>query len=708
MRGILYRGLAVSSFTIVSANAISAQTALPSDLEQERVFETVYVEAQRKEEALLDVPISVSVISADTIANAKISNLVDLTGLTPNFNINTTASRTNPNLFIRGVGGIATVDPGSVQSVAVFVDGVYIPFTSAALFEFLDVERVEILRGPQGTLFGRNATSGAVNVITRTADPEFGGNVEIEAGNLEFFKAIGSINAPFGGDGDGLRISGLWNQRDGFVDNAIGDNLDAEASNALRARLSLSPTQNLSFDVAATYEEINDSGYAYVLLADTFDRQYDTPLDSFDDRQSWSGSFKARYEIGKVLLTSTTAYQSYDSETANPQDVLFGFPAQDLGFTLSTEVENGTSWSQEFLLQSDASSPFDWTVGGFLSRTDVTVDTGSRFTEASGFPFGFQAFSSPTQNETDIFAIFADVSFPLATNLEAKIGGRYTSESVDWNTSSVVDGFTLPNSQRSDSEDFSVFTPRFVLDYKLEPNFSTYVSAARGFRAGGFTTFNAGGPAATYNPEFVWTYELGAKYQNLDQTLVLSGAAFYNDWTDLHVFYLTTANEITQRLVENAEGARTYGVEGELRWLPTERWEFSGSIGWVDAKLTDVSNPFDGQRLAENRVPLASEWTAGLSGQYVQPISDAINLRLRADLTYAGPYFFDTLNTQRQDGVALLNLSGALETEHVSFGIHVKNAFDEDYYRWRFNSGGRDFGAAAEPLSALAFIRSRF
>jgi len=177
---------------------------------------------------------------------------------------------------------------------------------------------------------------------------------------------------------------------------------------------------------------------------------------------------------------------------------------------------------------------------------------------------------------------------------------------------------------------------------------------------------------------------------------------------DLHVFYLTTANGITQRLVENAEGARTYGVEGELRWLPTERWEFSGSIGWVDAKLTDVSNPFDGQRLAENRVPLAPEWNAGLSGQYVQPISDAINRRLRADLTYAGPYFFDTLNTQRQDGVALLNLSGALETEHVSFGIHVKNAFDEDYYRWRFNSGGRDFGAAAEPLSALAFIRSRF
>ncbi len=692
----------------VLATGAAAQTGSQTESDEDSLLDVIVVEAQRREEALIDVPISVSVIGGETIADARLADLRDLSPLTPNFNITSQASRTNPNLFMRGIGGIATVDPGSVQSVAVFVDGVYIPFTSAALFDFLDVERVEVIRGPQGTLFGRNATSGAVNIVTKSPGSELGGIVEAEAGNLGHLKGAGTLNIPFSDSNQGIRLSGLWSKRDGFIDNDLGDDLTAEETRALRGRLSVAPTNELQVDASLSYEEIRDSGYAYVLLDDTFERKYNTPLDSFDDRNVFSASVRAQYDFGGFSVTSTTAYQDYESDTANPQDVLFGFSSQDLGFALSREVEEGDSWSQEVLAQSNGSNRLDWTAGIFLSRTDVLIDTGSQFTSVSEFPFGYATFSSPTQNETDVAALFADFTYEATDRLGVTLGGRYTNESLDWNTFSVLDGGVLAGTQLEDSEDFAAFTPRVVVDYKFDRGASAYASAARGFRAGGFTTFNAGDPPAAYDPEFVWTYEVGAKYQSADQQLLVSGAVFYNDWTDLHVFYLTAVNGVTQRLVENAESARSYGIEGESRWEPTDRVEFGASLGWVNAKLTEVINPLNGQSLEDNRVPLSSEWTGGVSGQYTHPITANVNLRLRTDLTYTGPYFFDTLNTQRRDALTLLNLTGAIETEKWSFGVNARNVLDEDYYRWRFNSSGGDFAAAAEPMTVNAFVRGSF
>ncbi|MEM8987645.1 MAG: TonB-dependent receptor [Pseudomonadota bacterium] len=708
MKMYLFRTVSIAAVAFAATANALAQTGPQAADDENRGFDVIVVEAQRREEALIDVPISVSVIGGETITEARLADLRDLSPLTPNFNISSQASRTNPNFFMRGVGGIATVDPGSVQSVALFVDGVYIPFTSAALFDFVDVDRVEVIRGPQGTLFGRNATSGAVNIVTKAPDSEFGGNVEAEVGNLDAVRGVATVNIPFSGAGEGVRISGLWSKQDGFIDNALGDDLSAEETRSIRGRLSLAPVNDLEIDASLSYEEIRDSGYAYVLLADTFDRRYDTPLDSFDDRDIFSSSLRASYDFGPLSIVSTTAYQEYESDTANPQDVLFGFPAQDLGFTFSREVEEGDSWSQEVLAQSEEANIVDWTAGIFLSRTDVLIDSGAEFTPASGFPFGYAVFTTPTQNETDVAAVFADLTYNATDRLGLTFGGRYTHESLDWNTFSIIDGTVLAPTQFEDSADFSAFTPRVVLDYRFNDEFAGYASAARGFRAGGFTTFNAGGAPAAYDPEFVWTYEVGGKFQSADQQLFVSGAAFYNDWTDLQVFYLTTFNGLTQRLVSNAEGARSFGLEGEAQWTPSDRFEFGASLGWVNAKLTDVVNPLNGQSLEDNRVPLASEWTAGLSGQYRYPISANADFRFRTDVTYTGPYFFDTLNTQRQDAVTLLNLTAAVDTETWSFGVSVRNALDEDYYRWRFDSAGFDFGAAAEPLTMAAFLRAAF
>ena len=672
------------------------------------VMGEIMVDAERRAEDLARVPISVTVIDRETLEDGNVRDLRDVSTLTPNLTLTTNASRTNPNIFIRGIGSIATVDPGAVQAVGIFVDGVYVPFSSAAIFDFLDVERVEVLRGPQGTLFGRNTTAGAINIITRMPEPQFGAEADLTAGNFGLRRGVGAVNLPFPNDLGGLRFSALGSARDGFVENDLEDDLDSEDTVAFRGRLLLTPTDRLSIDVAASHEQVRDSGYAYVPLERTFDRDYDTPLDSYDDRDSTGASLSFSYVFDHFDVVSTTAYQQYDASTANPQDLLFGLPREDLGFALTIEDEDGTSWSQEVLVRSASDSRLRWTVGAFASRTDVDIDSGAEFTAASGFPFGFRTSGSPTTNVTDVAAIFADASYAVTDQVTLTVGGRYSWEWLDWTTSSTVDGFEVPGSRLERSTSFSAFTPRFVAEYQPIDTLLTYASISRGFRAGGFTVFNAGDPPTDYDPEFVWTYEIGAKYQTPDRRLFLGAAAFYNDWTDLQVFYLTTAGGVTRRLVDNAEGARSFGAEFEARWRATDRVELGGSLGWVDARLTDVVNPFDGSSLSDNRVPLSSEWSAGVSAQYTAPLIGTTDLRLRADLTHAGPYYFDTLNRQRQDGVTLLNFTAAVESDGWAIGANVQNALDEDYYRWRFNSGGRDFGAAGAPLTASAFLRVSF
>lgn len=669
---------------------------------------TLTLEAERRTDSLADVPIAVTVVDGRDIDEANIRDVQDLADKVPNFTLQTNASRTNPQYFIRGIGAVATVDPGAQQAVSTYIDGVYQPFASALVFDFADVDRVEVLRGPQGTLFGRNATAGAVNIFTRMPDATTGGFVKLGFGTENMREVAAVANFALPNNQGAARLSFLRSTQDGFIENALGDDLSAEDSAAIRARFLYTPTDRLTFDLILGAERIRDSGYAYVPVERTFDRRYDTPLDSIDDRDSENISLRTTYDFDGVRLTSITAWQRYDSLTENPQDILFGFPSEDLGFALSTEKEEGDSFSQEVLLQSTGDGPFEWTTGFFYESTDVEIDTGSRFTETSGFPFGFESTGNPTRNETEVFAIFADGSYQISDQLTLTLGARYTWESVDWSSSSVFNGTDVPGSKQSDSADFEAFTPRAVLEYQLNETTLLYGSLARGFKGGGFTTFNAGGPPTEFDPEFVQTFEVGAKYLSPDNRFFLGAAAFYNNWDDLQVFYLTTVNGVTQRLVSNAEAARSYGFELEASWRPSEQWALGGSVGYLNSDLTDVTNPLNGESLSGNRAPFSPEWTANLSAEYTTRLTSDAVLRLGTAVSYTSDYYFDVLNTQRQDDLVNLNLSAAVDGDGWSAGINVKNALDEDFYRWRFNSSGRDFAAAGEPLTAGAFFRAEF
>lgn len=693
----------LGSAILVGAVATGAASA-------EEIFDlgTLTLEAERREDTLAGVPIATTLVTRQDIEDAGIRDLRDVAEFVPNFTLTTNASRTNPNYFIRGIGAIALVDPGAQQAVATYVDGVYQPFATALIFDFADVERVEVLRGPQGTLYGRNATAGSVNIYTQKPQGTFGARGALSFGTDDYRNLEASVNAPFQNGRGGVRLSVLANERDGFITNGLGADLSAEESRAARLRVTYDVTDRLNLDFIAGYERIRDSGYAYVPIARVFQRTYNTPLDSRDDRNGFNVSLRTTYDFDAVRLTSVTAWQEYDSFTQNPQDILFGFPSEDLGFALSTEDEEGESFLQELLLQSTTGGPWDWTLGLYYENTEVTIDTGSRFTPASMFPFGFETFTNPTTNETEVFAVFADTSFAVTDRTTLTFGGRYTWESIDWTSASVFDGAEIPFSRQSDSADFEGFTPRAVVEYQATDSTLLYGSIARGFKGGGFTTFNAGAPPTQFKPEFVLTYELGAKYLSPDGQLFLGGSVFYNDWDDLQVFYLTTVGGVTTRLVSNADAARSYGAEIEARWAPTSRWQLGGSIGYLDAKLTDVINPLNGASLASNDVPFSPDWTLGLSGQYTMPLTTALDLRLRADLSYSSSYFFDVLNTQQQSDVTLLNLTAEVQGDTWSAGISIRNALDEDYFRWRFNSGGQDFAAAAEPLAASVFLRARF
>ncbi|NET09396.1 MAG: TonB-dependent receptor [Symploca sp. SIO2B6] len=666
----------ISEATGLVFNVSLEEGAIATEQTEDDTLQIV-VTAQRTEEDLQDVPISITVLTEEQIEDAGITTLDDISQRTPNFAVFSATGNRFFNFY--SIRGLPNVNFASRDTVGFFVDDVPYDYGGFITQDFTDLERVEILRGPQNTLYGRSSQAGVVNIITRrpTNAFEFDGTAGYGAFNDLDLRA--SVSGPIIQDQLFYRLSGNYGSRDGYVDNNfLDDDLDDQSGGNGRGKLLWTPSDDWEILLNASFDDYRDGGGPLLPIDDEpFEIEQD--VNGFTDLVSNAQSLRIAYEPANLRVTSITSrrFSSQDIET-------------DLDFSTVrsgtfTNIFDSTVITQELRIQSpEEAERFQWLAGGYYeSRTFNTEDDGFNFGPDAALLFGDFAVpgASLLRNadlDTTVWAGFGQVSYQPIEDLTLTAGLRY--ESVSNKLDSFERVLTLPDGSETTFTEFNdveqdgdILLPRFAVEYRFNPEVVAYGTIARGYRPGGINFRPDNEFSLTFESERSLNYEIGLKSSLLDDRLGVNLAAFHNPIEDYQVLILDPFTAVPLEIT-NADAALT-GVELELRATPSEGLDIIAGVGYVDARFTDFRDRVTGEVFDGNQLPFAPEWTYNLAVQYRAPMG----LFARAELTGFGDTFFDEANTFRQSAFTIFN--ARLGYEFGNYGLYVfgNNIFDLEY-----------------------------
>jgi iron complex outermembrane receptor protein len=715
-------------FKLLTAILISAST-LPAfaqtSTDETLTLEEVIVTAQKREQNLQDVPIAISVVSAADIEAAGFTTLSNITRAVPNLTYVEPTAPLFVEYTLRGfstTGNNAGVDPG----VGVYVDGVYLGRGVAFDGVLMDIERIEVLKGPQGTLFGKNTAIGAISIITRKPQPEFDASVQLQYGNFDLFQAQAYLNGSLVENTLFAKLSVNYLKRDGYLNNTTGGSLND--ADTLGARAQFLWTASADFESLFTIEASRDRGVAnYTPVTDgepitdddfTYDISIPQETIGTTERDLFAASLQMDYGMDNYDFVSISSYRSVDSFFETDQDYT------ELDALVVSRREDQNQFSQEFRIVSTGDGPLSWIAGFYYFDQDVDsasiANIGPDFLFAAlgiplvgsglcpdvlgdiGPPFGVLPCSLYVDVQADIksksYAGFASITYEFTDSWSFTGGLRYTKEKkeLDYSQSSdepllaFVFGFPLIppfNDSFSDSEPSGDAS----LIYLINEDVSTYAKYSHGFKAGGYNaTLSSSVSRIRFDPEFVDSYELGLKSSPFDKRLRLNFAAFYMDFDDKQEQQFVPGAGFVQT---NAGKATSKGFEIDATALLAEGWDMAGSLGYANAKYKD----FLTGEVDENGVPIdfagndlvgAPKWTANFSTQYRWGAFDWADVALRAEVTYQSSSYSDAQNTEefKSDAFTLVNIRIGLNspTDTWSFTFWTNNLFKEEV--WVFAS----------------------
>lgn len=595
------------------------------------------VTAEKRPDEVQNVPISLTAFSREEIEDADIDSLEDIAGATPNFNVYTP----NRNFVLYSIRGLSNLNFLSRDAAAFYVDDIPYDYTGFLDLDLTDLEQVEVLRGPQSTLYGRNAIAGVVNITTRrpTNEPEY--SFTSTLGNYISPELRASASGPIIDDELFFRLSGDFKDREGYLINTnTGEDVDFESGGGGRAQLLWTPSDNWNVFLNTTFSRYRD-GTLPISRPDLNQDPSETQLevDGFNNLDTNAQALSVNYENDSVQFTSITARRFSDQSYVNDSDG-----------TILRELEqivdvNSTSLSQELRLQSAGEdSPFTWLLGAYAEDRDFNVDQ-------EGFRFGTGApsvGSAVIQEET--YAIFGQASYRPVPPLTLTAGLRYEVFNSKLAESRTRSGATFSNETNNGTEWLS----RFALEYQFTPDIMAYGSVSRGYRAQG-VNFRASLPEELFfNEERSWNYEAGLRTAWLDNRLAANISVFHNPISDFQVPSPDPASGLFN-LVDNAD-VTINGLEAELRATPVDGLDLTAGFGWLDATYTDYVDPTQGS-FNGNRLTYTPEYTFNLAAQYRSV--DGIFGRL--ELQGFGTTFFDDPNTLKQEPYVLVNARAGYE-----------------------------------------------
>ncbi|MXP29728.1 TonB-dependent receptor [Porphyrobacter algicida] len=669
--------------TTASATGSGGQTAQGSQgsaqaSSQDAAPVEIVVTARKRKETLLDVPIAVTAISGDTIERRGLTSVKDVAQLTPGLSINSDAAG-RAFISIRGVGVtlVDTVQPG----VGIFLDGIYEPNTSYINNPLTDVERIEVLRGPQGTLYGKNTLGGAINVITRQPGNDFEGKVLASyAGPDNAWYAGGSLSGPIVTDVLQARIAYMHRQQDGFIPNTnLGIDANPLNTDSVNGTIRFEPVDRVVLTVNGYYDHVVGGTTPYSFVTGPTDYERNVTLNTTNYQYYKYKRANAKLEMPiDSMATNITLIAAYDErDTDTPQGDL-DFSSIDIARNSGTDLLK--TKSVEFRADTTLTQTLSTILGAFYSNETRHNDTTTVL-----FPGVLDITNRQISDTTnDTWAVFGNVFWRPDDAWELSAGLRYDRQAREALGSIVLSGTTVPVSNQSLKEDH--VSPRLALTRHWSNDFMSYASIARGFRGGGFNPPTAPAAVRTYKGDNVWTYEIGSKYASPDRRISLTADIFYNDYKDYiglnSIAPASTGGFTTVDL--NTGDVTSYGAEVEASFQLTNDWSISGGASYQHARLTnsDIYTQVTGRTLSSDRLTFVPDWNFDVNTDYVVHLGDG-SVTFAAGVTGKGSRLAATLNETTPtilDPYYLVNASVTYRHGGIEVSAFVDNAFQEKYF----------------------------
>lgn len=721
------------SLAVGAALTVLAQVSMAQSDTNLRLEEIV-VTAQMREEGIMDVPLSMSAFDGAQLRERHITSVQDL-AVTPGVSGFTGSSFVN-SLSVRGV---STNDfgVGSDPSVAIYQNGIFMGRTGSALSRYFDMERVEVLKGPQGTLFGRNATAGVLHAIT--AKPVLDGEsgyMMLGAGERSIFNIEGAYNMALS-EQWAMRVAGFSSTEDGWVDNRLTGE-EHMGHDAAGARFSLRFVgERLVADLALSYEEREQSGNIYGLTFGSEPQTGSAWVVDQDAAANFGGerdeteqlmlSLQIEYDLGSTVLTSITGYRDYDFDYVEDVD------ASPYSLYDYLQQNSGDYWSQELRLQSESTGAFDWSIGisaytedldsdisvgaeednlcGLFLAGDPEVSCETSFPQLFGIPWpgyapgGLYLEPGAADARYQGYSVFGNLTFNLTEHLDLTAGLRYSYDQREFDLYSpgaasnlgtlfLLYTFVSPV-PLEDKQDWDDLSPRVVLEYRPNDDNMFYASVSKGYKAGGFDSFGAelpdnvspftevppGVDPASYEPEEILSWEVGYKASLWDNRVRTSVSAYLFDYDDLQ---LLTQTDTGNFIVRNAGEVESSGVELELEARVNAYVSAYLGVAWSDTEADNVSLGTcqlpSGETCDGNRLPNNPEWNGFASVSLNYPAGRFGDLFLTGEFNYNDAMYSNLENNLSIGAQEIVNLRAGIEGDGWRLGLYAENLTDEDYF----------------------------
>lgn len=719
LRGDPTTPLVLLSAAMLMTSEVYGQASAPSTTPQSQSeIAEIVVTAQRRAESIQEVPISVTAVEPERLEDLNLRSVDAVAVVTPGFVFNTAYNFTQA--FIRGIGS-SFPQPGLEGSVATYVNGAYLPRGIGAIFDLLDVQSVQVLKGPQGTLWGRNATGGAIIVNTAEPTERTEGYALAEYGRFDRVMGEGVFNAPIN-DTVSLRFAGRYTREDGYIDNTTLDNEEPwSKSHTVRVSGAWRPTSDLSAVLTLEHSRATSEPFpkservdAPLCLGCTitgesavsgFYKAHNELTGPNTLTKSFGANLRIRYTTGMYNIESVTRYLDLTNKSVNDLDAT----SANL-FTVGPVELGGRTYSQDLVVSTDSGTWLDGVVG-------ISAVQDNAFQESNYNGLALAALPGDPRSvnwvDTTSLSGFAEVTAKATEDLKVTLGGRYSHDKrkmdVRANQSAIL-GFGGIPGLFAFKQDFSfdAFTPRVVVAYQLN-NTNLYASYNKGFKAGGISVPIVA-PGEPVDPEKIDSYEIGAKWRSDGGRMYVNSAVFYYKHKDLQVRVvdLSSGGGVSR----NAAASTGRGVELEFGYSPADGVQLYGGGSYLKAEFENfegasVNSVVNGafiptfEDLSDTRLNNAPKWTGFLGGSFKHAIGSAWLMGLNTVVHYSSSYDFfpgagGNLRLDTQDSYALTNISGYVgpQDERYQIGFYVNNATDKQYVVNRQTSA--PFGVADE------------
>jgi len=681
---------------------LAAQTTAETDSVKNYRLDEITVKSPKYNSNVFNIPAAATMLPSRMIDNYQIKSLPEVSGLIPNFFMPDYGSKLTSPVYIRGIGTRI-----NAPSVGLYVDNIPFFERSAFNFDFFDLERIEVLRGPQGTLYGRNTMGGLINIFT--SEPSSGRNttLKISAGSYGQINTSLHHNQPLS---EKLSFILNFNQlhNGGFYTNAFNDQkVDVMNSYSGRMKLLYRPSARVKILTTLQYETSDQGGYPYALYNKTTQSADSIRYDhvSSYDRDLLSGGLNVEISMKRYRLRAVTSYQFLNDH----QDIDQDFTIRDL--YIVDQVQNQHMVAQEINFQSYEDDRYEWLCGifGFLQNAGKTVDVhyGKALQAQLKLPGDF-VVSKLFDNLNSGAALFHQSTFKFGPlSLTGGIRLDYEKASLDYQHFQILTGNSTLKEDVQSSLHFLEFLPMVALKYALNERTTPYLTIAKGYNAGGFNSTFEREEDRTFQPEHSTNYEAGMKGRFFDSRLFTNMALFYISWENQQIYQPVPSGQGS--MLKNAGKSESKGLELDVKYIPFNHFEVWGTLGYNAARFLEYrrSSTLD---FSGNHLPNVPEYTTSLGINYTLHLKSRVIDRLAVNATYQGfgKHYWLEDNSAFQDPYGLVGGRITLSKKKADLVIWAKNLLNAEYNSFYFTALNNNYVQPGKPVNMGISLRVSF